>query len=84
MTAREWMWEGCVCACLHGWRGRKRSACDPGIPPSEDVTWAISSLVVIFLDSASSVLTILSTASCAPRLRSMGFMPAATDLQPSL
>mmetsp|Transcript_16930 Transcript_16930/g.37643 ORF Transcript_16930/g.37643 Transcript_16930/m.37643 type:complete len:202 (+) Transcript_16930:1140-1745(+) len=47
-------------------------------------TCAISSLVVISLEISSNTVTILSTASCAPLLRSMGFMPAATALQPSL
>src|SRR3982751_1414843 len=43
-------------------------------------TWAISSLVDTFLARACRSLTTASTARSTPRLRSIGFMPAATDL----
>src|SRR5215213_347758 len=46
-------------------------------------TWAISSLVDTFLDRACRSFTAASTARSTPRLRSIGFMPAATDLAPS-
>src|SRR3954451_24352462 len=46
-------------------------------------TWAISALVPIFLDEALTAATTASTARSMPRLRSIGFMPAATDLTPS-
>src|SRR3954468_13298462 len=46
-------------------------------------TWAISSLVDTFLARAWRSFTTASTARSTPRLRSMGFMPAATDLAPS-
>src|SRR5215211_8829174 len=46
-------------------------------------TWAISSLVETFLARAWRSLTASSTARSTPRFRSMGFMPAATDLAPS-
>src|SRR3954470_23948343 len=44
---------------------------------------AISSLVETFLARACRSLTTASTARSTPRLRSIGFMPAATDLAPS-
>ena len=47
-------------------------------------TWAISSLEVTFLVFFLRSSTIASTARSMPRLRSIGFMPAATDLAPSL
>src|SRR5215204_3697503 len=46
-------------------------------------TWAISSLVETFLARACRSLTTALTAKSMPRLRSIGFMPAATDLAPS-
>ena len=46
-------------------------------------TCAISSLVETFLARAWRSLTTASTARSTPRLRSIGFMPAATDLAPS-
>src|SRR4051794_16502881 len=46
-------------------------------------TWAISSLVETFFERAWRSFTTASTARSTPRLRSMGFMPAATDLAPS-
>ena len=46
-------------------------------------TWAISSEVVTFFDRAPMSLTTASTARSMPRLRSIGFMPAATDFAPS-
>src|SRR5919202_493901 len=46
-------------------------------------TWATSPEVVIFLVFASSSSTIWATALSMPRLRSIGFMPAATDRAPS-
>ena len=46
-------------------------------------TWAISSLVETFLARFSRSATTASTARSMPRLRSIGFMPAATDLAPS-
>src|SRR5215471_8285569 len=46
-------------------------------------TWAISSLEVTFLEFFSRSATTASTARSIPRLRSIGFMPAATDLAPS-
>src|SRR3954447_19492789 len=46
-------------------------------------TWALSSEVVTFLARPSMSLTIASTAKSTPRLRSIGFMPAATALPPS-
>src|SRR5690349_3958163 len=45
--------------------------------------WAISSFEVIFLDEALTAATTASTARSMPRFRSIGFMPAATDLTPS-
>src|SRR5262245_34867008 len=47
-------------------------------------TWAISSLEVTFLEFFLRSSTIASTARSTPRLRSIGFMPAATALAPSL
>jgi len=46
-------------------------------------TWAISSLPLVGLDMFASSATIFSTASSMPRLRSIGFEPAATSLAPS-
>ena len=46
-------------------------------------TWAISSLVVTFLEVALISSTTLATALSTPRFRSIGFMPAATDFRPS-
>src|SRR6202158_5468829 len=46
-------------------------------------TWAISSFEVTFLEFAFRCSTTASTARSTPRLRSIGFMPAATALQPS-
>src|SRR5499425_1194139 len=47
-------------------------------------TWAISSLEVTFFEFFLRSSTTASTARSTPRLRSIGFMPAATDLAPSL
>src|SRR3974377_285198 len=47
-------------------------------------TWAISSFEVTFLEFFLSSSTTCSTARSRPRLRSIGFMPAATALEPSL
>src|SRR5215208_3964855 len=47
-------------------------------------TWAISSLEVTFFEFFFRSSTTCSTARSMPRLRSIGFMPAATDLEPSL
>src|SRR5215475_1447460 len=47
-------------------------------------TWAISSFEVTFLEFFLRSSTMASTARSMPRLRSIGFMPAATDLAPSL
>ena len=47
-------------------------------------TWAISSRVLMGLVESLSLRTTSSTALSIPRLRSMGFIPAATALQPSL
>src|ERR1051326_491839 len=47
-------------------------------------TWAISSFEVTFLEFFFSSSTTASTARSMPRLRSIGFMPAATALEPSL
>src|SRR5208337_812878 len=47
-------------------------------------TWAISSFEVTFLEFFFSSSPTVSTARSMPRLRSIGFMPAATALQPSL
>src|SRR6478752_9315250 len=46
-------------------------------------TWAISSLEVTFFEFFFRSATTASTARSMPRLRSIGFMPAATDLAPS-
>src|SRR6185436_8426222 len=46
-------------------------------------TWAISSFEVTFLEFLTRSATTASTAKSMPRLRSIGFMPAATDLAPS-
>src|SRR3954466_3994411 len=47
-------------------------------------TWAISSFEVTFFELALRCSTTASTARSTPRLRSIGFMPAATALEPSL
>mmetsp|Transcript_10690 Transcript_10690/g.38706 ORF Transcript_10690/g.38706 Transcript_10690/m.38706 type:complete len:207 (-) Transcript_10690:285-905(-) len=47
-------------------------------------TCAISSVVEMSLAAFLSSLTTWSTAAVIPRRKSIGFMPAATDLQPSL
>src|ERR1700730_14389017 len=47
-------------------------------------TWAISSFEVTFLEFLTRSATTASTARSMPRFRSIGFMPAATDLAPSL
>src|SRR4051812_5608438 len=46
-------------------------------------TWAISSFDVTFFEFFCRSATTASTARSMPRLRSIGFMPAATDLEPS-
>src|SRR6266436_1095355 len=46
-------------------------------------TWAISSLVETFFERFLISSTIASTAMSTPRLRSIGFIPAATALEPS-
>src|ERR1700704_5513304 len=46
-------------------------------------TWAISSFEVTFLEFLARSATKASTARSIPRFRSIGFMPAATDLAPS-
>jgi hypothetical protein len=46
-------------------------------------TWATSEEALTFLARASMSLTAAVTARSMPRLRSIGFMPAATDLAPS-
>ena len=46
-------------------------------------TWAISALVETFFETFSMLATTASTAMSMPRLRSIGFMPAATALVPS-
>jgi hypothetical protein len=46
-------------------------------------TWAISSDAFTFLARALMSSTTASTAMSTPRFRSIGFMPAATDLAPS-
>src|SRR3982074_2132545 len=43
-------------------------------------TWAISSFEVTFLEFLTRSATTAATARSIPRLRSIGFMPAATDL----
>src|SRR5487761_2111513 len=47
-------------------------------------TWAISSFEVTFLEFLTRSATTASTAMSIPRLRSIGFMPAATDFAPHL
>src|SRR5205814_1137093 len=46
-------------------------------------TWAISSFEVTFLELVLRCSTTASTARSTPRLRSIGFMPAATAFAPS-
>jgi hypothetical protein len=46
-------------------------------------TWAISLLVVVALEAFFSSSTRAATALSMPRLRSIGFMPAATYFMPS-
>src|SRR5882757_4566688 len=46
--------------------------------------WAISSFEVTFLEFLTRSATTATTARSIPRFRSIGFMPAATDLAPSL
>ncbi len=46
-------------------------------------TWAISSFEVTFFEFFFRSSTTASTARSMPRLRSIGFMPAATDFAPS-
>ena len=46
-------------------------------------TWATSAEEPTFLARFSMSLTTAATAMSMPRLRSIGFMPAATDLAPS-
>src|SRR5437764_8618859 len=46
-------------------------------------TWAISSLEVTFFEFFSRSSTTASTARSMPRLRSIGFIPAATAFEPS-
>src|SRR3984957_15868685 len=46
-------------------------------------TWGLSSLEVTFLEFLTRSATTASTAMSIPRFRSIGFMPAATDLAPS-
>src|SRR5258707_9758298 len=55
------------------------------VSPLEEMvpTWAISSFEVTFLEFLWRSATTASTARSMPRLRSIGFMPAATDLEPS-
>jgi hypothetical protein len=48
------------------------------------VTCSISAELVIFFDMFFKKVTTCSTARSIPRFKSIGFMPAATDLQPSL
>src|SRR5512143_3561953 len=47
-------------------------------------TWAISSFEVTFFEFDFRCSTIASTARSTPRFKSIGFMPAATALEPSL
>ena len=47
-------------------------------------TWAISSLEVTFLEFFFRSSTMALTARSTPRLRSIGFIPAATPFAPSL
>ena len=44
-------------------------------------TWVISSSVLTFLERFWMLLTTSATAMSTPRLRSIGFMPAATGLE---
>src|SRR5260221_464975 len=55
------------------------------VSPLEEMvpTWAISSFEVTFLEFLTRSATTASTARSIPRFRSIGFMPAATDLAPS-
>ncbi len=46
-------------------------------------TWAISSFEVMFFEFFLRSSTMASTARSTPRLRSIGFMPAATAFEPS-
>lgn len=49
----------------------------------ENQTWAISSDVLIIRARLFKFVTTASTAILIPRLRSIAFIPAATDLHPS-
>src|ERR1700726_1068983 len=55
------------------------------VSPLEEMvpTWAISSFEVTFLEFLTRSATTAATARSIPRFRSIGFMPAATDLAPS-
>src|SRR3981081_2258613 len=55
------------------------------VSPLEEMVpiWAISSFEVTFLEFLTRSATTASTAMSIPRFRSIGFMPAATDLAPS-
>ena len=55
------------------------------VSPFDEIvpTWAISSDDFTFLERRSMSLTTSATARSTPRLRSIGFMPAATDFAPS-
>ena len=55
------------------------------VSPLDDMvpTWAMASESVQGFDRRSSSATAVLTARSIPRFRSMGFMPAATDLSPS-
>lgn len=56
-----------------------------GITKEEElITWAISSDVLIIFALLFRLVTTESTAIEMPRLKSIAFMPAATDLQPSV
>jgi hypothetical protein len=46
-------------------------------------TWAVSLLVVVGLEIVFNFATTVSTALSIPRLRSIGFMPAAAYFMPS-
>ena len=50
---------------------------------SADCTWAISSVVLILVALVFRSSTTAWVATVMPRRRSIGFMPAATDLAPS-
>jgi len=56
------------------------------LSPLADIvpTWAISSEVLIMRARLCKFVTTVSTANLIPRLRSIAFIPAATDLQPSV